>query len=88
MENTQNDQNVEIKICVGTSCFVNGSQTLLNSIIDYIDKHDLQEKVAIKASFCLEKCDQGPNIIIGDEVITHCTFDVILSKLRAKLQPQ
>jgi NADH:ubiquinone oxidoreductase subunit E len=88
LENTQNDQNIVIKICVGTSCFVNGSQTLLNSIIDYIEKHELNEKVSIKASFCLEKCDQGPNIIIGDEVITHCSLDVIISKLKSKLGMQ
>jgi NADH-quinone oxidoreductase subunit G len=29
--------------------------------------------VNVSASFCFERCDRGPTIRIGDEIIEHCT---------------
>jgi NADH-quinone oxidoreductase subunit G len=83
---TKNDKNLEIKICVGTSCFVNGSQTLLNNIINYIDKNELNENVIVKASFCLEKCDKGPSVTINDEIIHHCTTELAIATMKTKLK--
>jgi len=84
-EEPGNDKHVKIKICIGTSCFVNGSQALLNGIYEYIDQQGIDDNVEIKATFCLEQCDKGPNIIINDEIINHCSLDMITSKLKAIL---
>ena len=79
------DANVEVKVCVGTSCFVNGSQALLNDIINYIDEKGLKNYVNVKATFCLEKCDKGPSVTIGEELLHHCTLDMAVDSLHKKL---
>jgi NADH-quinone oxidoreductase subunit G len=78
-------KNIKIKVCIGTSCFVNGSQTLLNNIIDYIDQNELNENVNVKATFCLAECDKGPNITINGEVMNHCTTNMVISNLKSRL---
>ncbi len=81
----KDDANVEVKVCVGTSCFVNGSQALLNDLINYIDEKGLKNYVNVKATFCLEKCDKGPSVTIGNKILHHCTLDMVTDTLRKKL---
>ena len=75
-----------ISVCVGTSCFVRGSQSLLQALIRYIDQNDLSHLVDVKATFCMEKCDKGPNIRIGDTQIERCTFERALEVLTESLE--
>ena len=65
---------IEIRVCVGTSCYLRGAQDLLHHLARYIADKGLQEKVQVKATFCFEKCDKGPTIKVGGTVITHCDF--------------
>lgn len=65
----------EIKVCVGTSCMVKGSQELLKKLLNHIESNDLSDKFDVKATFCFECCDQGPTISVGDDIITECNFD-------------
>ena len=83
--NAKESSNVEVKVCVGTSCFVNGSQALLNDIIKYIGEKGLKNYVNVKATFCLEKCDKGPSVTIGDEIIHHCTTEMAVKQLQMEL---
>jgi NADH-quinone oxidoreductase subunit G len=66
------DQKLEIRVCVGTSCYLRGAQDLLHHLARYIADKGWQEKVLVKATFCFEKCNKGPTVKVGDQVITHC----------------
>ncbi|HEY9187796.1 MAG TPA: [FeFe] hydrogenase, group A [Ignavibacteria bacterium] len=82
------DSTIDINVCVGTSCFVNGSQELLNKLINYIDEKGLKNIANVKATFCHEKCDKGPTVTISDKIIYHCTFEKatdVLNKSIAKI---
>jgi NADH-quinone oxidoreductase subunit G len=65
---------VDVNICVGTSCFLKGSQKLLHEILDYLHVNRLKDLVNVSASFCFEKCDRGPTVRVGEEIIEHCTL--------------
>ncbi len=65
---------VDVNICVGTSCFLKGSQKLLHEILDYLRVNRLEDQVNVSASFCFEKCDRGPTVRVGEEIIEHCTL--------------
>ncbi|MCU7494001.1 MAG: 4Fe-4S binding protein [Ignavibacteria bacterium] len=65
---------LQISVCVGTSCYLKGSQDLLHKMIDHIDENNLQEKVDIKATFCLEQCDRGPSVTINGNTLEKCTL--------------
>lgn len=68
----QNDDRIEIRVCVGTSCYLRGAQDLLHHLARHVADKGLQDRVTVKATFCFEKCDQGPTVRIGDRTIHHC----------------
>ena len=69
------DQSFDVNVCFGTGCFLKGSQKLLREILEHIRSNGLHSNVKVGASFCFEKCDRGPTVKIGDEVIEQCTLD-------------
>ncbi|HPT48338.1 MAG TPA: [FeFe] hydrogenase, group A, partial [Candidatus Rifleibacterium sp.] len=77
---------LSIKICVGTNCYLKGSQSILKALSKDIEARGLQDAVDIQATFCFEKCGQAPNVMIGDQLISKCTFDKAREALNAALQ--
>jgi NADH-quinone oxidoreductase subunit G len=67
--------NLEVNVCFGTSCFLKGSQKLLHGILDHLRVKNLDDLVNVTASFCFERCDRGPTVRIGSQVIEKCTLD-------------
>jgi NADH-quinone oxidoreductase subunit G len=67
---------VEVNVCFGTGCFLKGSQRLLHDILEHIRKNDLRDKVRVSASFCFERCDKGPTIRVGEDIIQGCTIEM------------
>ncbi len=70
------DGNVDVNVCFGTGCFLKGSQKLLHDILEHIRRNDLGDKVRVSASFCFERCDKGPTIRVGEDIIQGCTIDM------------
>jgi NADH-quinone oxidoreductase subunit G len=79
-------QKVGVSVCVGTSCFIRGSQTLLKRLADYVESRDLDDTVEIQATFCFEHCDRGPTVRIGEQVIEHCTYDSACKAIETALE--
>ena len=69
------EKKLEINVCVGTSCYLKGSQTILHKLLHHIDKNNLKDNVDVSATFCMEHCDKGPTLKIGDTVIEHCDYE-------------
>ncbi|MDD3345271.1 MAG: NADH-dependent [FeFe] hydrogenase, group A6 [Candidatus Omnitrophica bacterium] len=76
---------VEVDVCFGTGCFLKGAQGLLRSLLEYIIKNDLGDKIEVKASFCFERCDRGPVVKVGGETIEHCTFEKVRERVEKAL---
>jgi NADH-quinone oxidoreductase subunit G len=74
-----------ISVCVGTSCFVRGSQALLERLIRRIQTDAIQDRVDVEATFCFESCDRGPSVRIGNEVIHHCDLDKAWKAIQEQL---
>jgi len=77
---------LEVSVCVGTNCFIRGSQDLLRKMIHHIENNNLKDVVDVRANFCMENCDNGPGVTIGDEVLHHCTFESACNVLDQKLK--
>jgi NADH-quinone oxidoreductase subunit G len=78
-------QKLLVTVCVGTSCFVRGSQTLLKSLVDYIESRGLEDVVEVQATFCFEQCDRGPTVQVGEQVETHCTLQRACELIESQL---
>ena len=73
---------IEIKICMGSSCFARGNADNLEFIENYIKENDLDAQIELYGARCENMCDKGPNIEINGEIINNVTEEKLLEELR------
>lgn len=79
------DKQINITVCLGSSCFARGNEDHLNYIEDYVKMHNLDAKIDLCGSRCEGKCEKGPNITINGtlyEEMTSVKLKEILDKIR------
>jgi NADH-quinone oxidoreductase subunit G len=77
---------LNIRVCVGTNCFVKGSQAVLQALLHHVEENDLGHLVDIRAAFCTEKCDEGPTVTIGDRHVSKCSVNEAIATVDEMLQ--
>jgi NADH-quinone oxidoreductase subunit G len=77
---------LQIKVCVGTNCYLKGSQSILKALSRDIETRGLSDSVDIQATFCFEKCGEAPNVMIGDQLISRCTYEKASEVLNQELK--
>ena len=79
-----------ISVCVGSSCHLKGSYDVIELFKSALASNLLEDKVTLKATFCLGKCGvAGVSVKIDYEIVTGVTKenfnqifnDYVLSKL-------
>jgi NADH-quinone oxidoreductase subunit G len=60
---------IPVSVCVGTSCYLRGSQKLLQELLHHVEDSDLAEAVEVRATFCMEGCDRGPTVKVAGHVL-------------------
>lgn len=76
---------LDVNVCVGTSCFLKGSQKLLHDVLDYLRVNGLDRAVNVGASFCFEQCDRGPTVRVGSLVMEKCTPEAAISAIERQI---
>ncbi|MGK9475458.1 [FeFe] hydrogenase, group A [Melioribacter sp. OK-6-Me] len=74
-----------IDVCVGTNCYVKGSQKIISEVLNYIEKKGLSNAVTLNATFCMEKCGEGPNVKIFGESKSISDSSEIIKLINDKL---
>ncbi|HOS93073.1 MAG TPA: (2Fe-2S) ferredoxin domain-containing protein [Armatimonadota bacterium] len=74
-------EKVKVRVCVGTGCYLRGSQDLLHGLIRRIGELGLSDRVDVQATFCFEQCDRGPSVAVGDQVLERCSLDTVQEAL-------
>jgi len=77
---------LKVKVCTGTNCFVKGSQQILHDMLDHVQKENLQDDVAVSASFCFENCANGPTVSVDGNRISGCTATGARAEVDQKLK--
>ncbi len=80
---TSDSSKLQVSVCVGTNCFIKGSQEILKKLINYVEQNNLTDVVDIKANFCMENCDEGPSVTVGDKLIKKCSAESAIRTLEA-----
>ena len=57
-----------IRICVGSSCHVNGSYKVVKALNQIIDQRELGDEVELVGSFCMGKCTEGVAVECDDTI--------------------
>ena len=65
---------VTVPVCVGSSCHLKGSYHVIKTFQEIIKERGLEDKVALKASFCMGRCLDGISMQVDDEPISHVGF--------------
>ncbi len=73
---------VRISICVGSSCHLKGSYQVIQRFQELIKKNKLENKVELKASFCLGRCTKGVAVKIDEEFVDELTMSNAESKFQ------
>ncbi|MBN1582087.1 MAG: (2Fe-2S) ferredoxin domain-containing protein [Anaerolineae bacterium] len=81
---------VTVVICVGSSCYVRGSDKVADIFEALIEKERLQDQVELMGAFCMEKCSMGVSVRIDEQVYHSVSvqdaeaffYDEIMSRIR------
>jgi NADH:ubiquinone oxidoreductase subunit E len=69
----QDNGEVEIVVCLGSSCYARGNSENLAIINRYMQSFGLKAAVRLTGRLCQDQCKQGPNLIIGGEFYHNVT---------------
>ncbi|HUW05960.1 MAG TPA: (2Fe-2S) ferredoxin domain-containing protein [Williamwhitmania sp.] len=64
MSNIEN--NVEIVICLGSSCFSRGNKAIMQEINGYLEAKGLKNSAFFHGGHCFGNCSDGPIIKVND----------------------
>lgn len=68
-----------IYICVGSACYVKGSNSIIIKMQNLINQYNLSDKVIIKGSFCLGHCTEAVSVKVDDGEIVSINENNICS---------
>ncbi len=59
---------IEVSVCIGSSCHLKGAYNVIQIFQQAIEDHQLHERVALKATFCMKQCrNKGVMVQVGSE---------------------
>ncbi|MGL4345283.1 MAG: (2Fe-2S) ferredoxin domain-containing protein [Cellulosilyticaceae bacterium] len=59
---------MEVKVCVGSACYVKGSHEVISQIEKLIETYHLGQSVVLKAAFCLGHCTEAVSVEVEGTV--------------------
>ena len=58
-----------VQVCVGSSCYLKGSQAIIDLFESAIAEHRIEDEVVLTGSFCIGKCNRvGVTVQVNDDV--------------------
>ena len=76
------DEQIEIAICVGSSCHLNGSKPVMDAIKAEMEKRGLKDAIALKAAF-----SEGIGVKVNGKVIAGLTPEKVPSFFDTEIIP-
>lgn len=68
-----NAKPLEISVCLGTGCYLKGSYNVMWHFSRLAEAYG--EQIVLKGTFCMENCDRGVSVMVGDKLIRGVTPD-------------
>ena len=61
---------MKVTVCIGSSCHIKGSRSVVEGIQALIAEHNLADKVELTSRFCMGKCQQGVCVTVDKELFS------------------
>ncbi len=65
-----------VTVCIGSSCHLKGSRAVVTELQRLIGENNLNDKVELKATFCMNNCEQGVCVTV-DGVLFSVSPDTV-----------
>lgn len=72
---------VEIRICMGSSCYSRGNENTRNLIEAYLRRNGLEAQVDFRGNLCTGRCGEGPNLTIDGKLYQRLDEGVLIDVL-------
>lgn len=66
---------ITINICVGSACHLKGSYKVINNLQRLIEENNMENKVEIKAAFCLGECTKAVSVRVDEGPVVSVSAD-------------
>ena len=58
-----------VQVCVGSSCYLKGSQDIVELLEKAVEEHNIGDEVVLSGSFCIGECNTlGVTVQVDDTV--------------------
>lgn len=74
-------------LCMGSACHQLGVYEVLPQLQELIIRHELEDKIELKGSFCLETCSVGIVMKFKEKVFTQINPENIETKFQQEILP-
>jgi NADH-quinone oxidoreductase subunit G len=78
----------KVSVCLGTNCYLKGSQEVLNTLLHHVRESGLEYRLDVRAAFCLEECEHGPNAVIDGEHVHQCMAANVIELLNNHIESE
>lgn len=58
---------MKVTVCIGSSCHIKGSRSVVEQLQEMIAQANLNDKVELGGTFCMGKCQQGVCVTVDGE---------------------
>jgi len=76
---------ITVTVCVGSSCHIKGAREMIARFNDFLTEEGLEDNVELKGSFCMERCGEGINWQINDEILSSPSAEAGAEMFRKKI---
>lgn len=77
-----------ISVCIGSACHLKGSYDVIHELQKEIEKLNIQDKVELKASFCLGHCTNAVSVKIDDNPVLSLSAQAVPEFLKNEVLPK
>ena len=58
---------MKVTVCIGSSCHIKGSRSVVQQLQDLIARENLSDRVELGGTFCMGKCQQGVCVTVDEK---------------------
>jgi len=77
---------MEIVICMGSSCFARGNAENLRVLQEYLEHNRLHVSVRLRGQLCHEQCKSGPNVMIQGRMFNEVAPAALIPLVEAEFK--
>jgi len=74
-----------VTVCVGSSCHIKGARDIIMRFNELLKDRQLEDRVELKGSFCMDRCAEGINWQIDDTPISSTTVEDALTTFEKRV---